>query len=99
MGRIAPFVGIAFLLGAAGAMALAVRNLLVALRPGGDAEERLVAVYNAPGILTNLLIAVALVVLGIGLMRSAQHGRVSRLVIGALGLALIVVMANRAGWL
>jgi multisubunit Na+/H+ antiporter MnhC subunit len=99
MGRLTSIFGIALLLGAAGAAALATHNLLTAVRGVGDAEDRLVAAYNAPGILTNIVIAFAMLVLGVGLLRSAQQNYVSRLVIGAIGLIVLVVMAHRAGWL
>jgi hypothetical protein len=99
IGRLTSLMGVALLLGAAGATALAGRNLLVALRMGGTTEDRIVAAYNAPGILTNVVIAVALLVFGIGLLRTAQHRRVSRLTIGALGLLVLVLMAYKAGWL
>lgn len=99
MTRLSSLVGVMLLLGAAGATVLAARNLLIALRLPGDTEERLVAAYNAPGILTNLVIAVALLVFGIGILRSAQHGRVSRLTIGAIGLMVMVLAAYKVGYL
>jgi len=99
MGRLQSVVGVALLLGAAAAAVLAGRNLLSALHLPGDTEERLVAAYNAPGILTNLVIAVALLVFGIGILRSAQHGRVSRLTIGAIGLMVLVLAAYKVGYL
>lgn len=96
--RLRSAVAVALLLGSAGALTLAVRNLLRALPTTGDTEERLVAAYNAPGILTNMVIAFAMLVFGIGLLRSAEHGRVSRLVIGALGLIALVLLAYKVGY-
>ena len=90
--------GIALLLGSATALALAVRNLLAAMPEGAGTFAGLSAAYHAPGIVTTALIGFALFVLGVGVLRSAQQGRVSRLVIGALGLLAVLLLGMRAGW-
>ena len=97
MGRFTSAFAIALLLGSAAVLGLAVRNLLSALPPGTGTRAGLSAAYHSPGILTNGVIAFALFVFGIGLLRSAQHRRVSRLVVGSLGLIAALLIAVRAG--
>ncbi len=89
---------IALLLGSAAALALAVRNLLAVLPPGSGTFASLSAAYHSRGIVTTGLIAFALLILGVGVLRSAEQGRVSRLVIGALGLLAVLALGVRAGW-